>query len=86
MYLAVLVSTKRDTILSQHSLDCPNESIVSLETEMFGPVASLLTFKDEIQAIKMANNTKFGLGSGLFTNNLARAHRVSKKLSGYMLD
>ena len=61
-------------------IDCPNESIVSLETEMFGPVASLLTFKDEIQAIKMANNTKFGLGSGLFTNNLARAHRVSKKI------
>jgi len=61
-------------------IDCPNESIVSLETEMFGPVASLLTFKDEIQAINMANNTKFGLGSGLFTNNLARAHRVSKKI------
>jgi len=61
-------------------IDCPNESIVSLETEMFGPVASLLTFKDEKQAIKMANNTKYGLGSGLFTNNLARAHRVSKKI------
>ena len=61
-------------------IDCPDESIVSLETEMFGPVASLLTFKDEKQAIKMANNTKYGLGSGLFTNNLARAHRVSKKI------
>ena len=61
-------------------IDCPNESIVTLETEMFGPVISILTFKDEKQAIKMANNSKYGLGSGLFTNNLARAHRVSKKI------
>ena len=61
-------------------VDCPNESIVTLETEMFGPVMSILSFKTEDQAIKLANNSQYGLGSGIFTNNLARAHRVSKKI------
>jgi len=61
-------------------VDCPNESIITLETEMFGPVMSILSFKTEDQAIKLANNSQYGLGSGIFTNNLARAHRVSKKI------
>jgi aldehyde dehydrogenase (NAD+) len=41
---------------------------------------SMLTFSEEQEAIDMANNTDYGLGSGVFTDNLARAHRVSKKI------
>lgn len=47
---------------------------------MFGPVMSLLPFDTEEEAIEIANSTVYSLGSGIFTNNLARAHRVSKRL------
>jgi len=47
---------------------------------MFGPVMSLLPFDTEEEAIAIANSTPFGLGSGVFTQNVARAHRVSARL------
>ena len=62
-------------------LDCsavPNaESVVQ---ELFGPVLSVLTFKDEAEAIRLANGTEYGLAAGVFTQNLTRAHRVTRKL------
>ena len=61
-------------------VDCPNDSIATLEIEMFGPVMSMLSFENEEEAIELANKSQYGLGSGVFTNNLARAHRVSKKI------
>ena len=48
--------------------------------EIFGPVMSVLTFEDEDEAIARANATSFGLGAGLITRDLARAHRVADKL------
>lgn len=44
--------------------------------EIFGPVMSVLTFKDEDEAITRANATEFGLSAGVFTSDLTRAHRV----------
>ena len=61
-------------------VDCHNDSIATLKVEMFGPVMSMLSFNEEQEAIDLANNTDYGLGSGVFTDNLARAHRVSKKI------
>lgn len=61
-------------------LGCPNQEIETVENEMFGPVLSALRFKDEDDGVAMANNTRFGLGAGVFTENLARAHRVSSKI------
>jgi betaine-aldehyde dehydrogenase len=48
--------------------------------EIFGPVMSVLTFEDEEEAITRANATSFGLGAGLITADLARAHRVADRL------
>ena len=48
--------------------------------EIFGPVMSVLTFKTEDEAIKRANDTEFGLGAGLITSDLSRAHRVADAL------
>jgi succinate-semialdehyde dehydrogenase/glutarate-semialdehyde dehydrogenase len=48
--------------------------------ETFGPVAPLFRFRDEPEAIRMANDTEFGLASYLYTNDLARAWRVSEAL------
>nr|WP_321455001.1 betaine-aldehyde dehydrogenase [uncultured Cohaesibacter sp.] len=47
--------------------------------EIFGPVMSVLSFTDEDEAIRRANDTAFGLAAGVFTNNLARAHRVAAR-------
>ncbi|SMX29363.1 NAD/NADP-dependent betaine aldehyde dehydrogenase [Pelagimonas phthalicica] len=61
-------------------VECPDADIETLKTEMFGPVMSLLPFDTEEEAIALANATPYGLGSGVFTQNVARAHRVSKRL------
>jgi betaine-aldehyde dehydrogenase len=44
--------------------------------EIFGPVMSVLSFRDEDDAIRRANATEFGLAAGVFTRDMARAHRV----------
>ncbi len=48
--------------------------------EIFGPVMSVLTFSDEDDAIRRANATEFGLGAGVMTRDLTRAHRVAGAL------
>lgn len=58
-------------------VECPNQDVTTVRNEMFGPVMSALRFRTEDEAIALANDTRFGLGSGVFTENLARAHRVS---------
>ena len=66
-------------------LACPHQDIETVENEMFGPVMSVLKFKEEEEGVAMANNTRFGLGSGLFTENLARAHRVASRIHSGIL-
>ncbi len=61
-------------------VECANMDTETLKIEMFGPVMSLLPFDTEEEAIAIANSTPFGLGSGVFTENVARAHRVSSRL------
>lgn len=61
-------------------VECADAETETLKVEMFGPVMSLLPFDTEEEAIALANDTPFGLGSGVFTENLARAHRVSSRL------
>jgi len=48
--------------------------------EIFGPVMSVLSFRDEDEAITRANDTPFGLSAGVFTRDLPRAHRVIGQL------
>ena len=48
--------------------------------EIFGPVVSILDFDDEAEVIERANNHETGLAAGVFTQNLARGHRVVAEL------
>ncbi|EGP88410.1 uncharacterized protein MYCGRDRAFT_41337, partial [Zymoseptoria tritici IPO323] len=48
--------------------------------EIFGPAISIKTFKTEDEAIEMANNTSYGLGSTIYTSDIARALRIASKL------
>jgi acyl-CoA reductase-like NAD-dependent aldehyde dehydrogenase len=61
-------------------VDCPNQDISIVRNELFGPVVSALGFKDETEALMLANDTNFGLASGVFTRDVGRALRVSKAI------
>ncbi|MFY0616501.1 aldehyde dehydrogenase family protein [Shimia sp.] len=50
------------------------------QEEIFGPVTCFTPFDTEAEAIAMANGTDFGLVAGIFTRDLARSHRVARKL------
>src|SRR5437763_4805248 len=56
-----------------------------LNEEIFGPVASIQTFKSEDEAIKRANDTEYGLVAYLYTKDLGRGMRVSEKLDFGMI-
>ena len=47
------------------------------EEELFGPVASIIAAKDEADAIRIANDTVFGLGAAVFTRDVARGERIA---------
>ncbi|MFT4561895.1 MAG: aldehyde dehydrogenase (NAD+) [Gammaproteobacteria bacterium] len=53
--------------------------------EVFGPFVSVTRFKDEAHAIELANDTSYGLGSGVWTNNLQRAHRMGDAIEAGMV-
>jgi aldehyde dehydrogenase (NAD+) len=61
-------------------IDCDGVASPSVETELFGPVLSVLSFQTEEEAVRLANDTPFGLASGVFTQNLTRAHRMIKRI------
>ena len=50
------------------------------QEEIFGPVVSVITFKDEDDLIKQANDTIYGLSAGIWTRDITRAHRFAKEI------
>ncbi len=63
--------------------DVDNRMRIAQE-EIFGPVACLIPFKDEAQAITLANDIDYGLSSYVWTENLGRAHRVAAAIEAGM--
>ncbi len=59
-------------------IECKNHNMPSAENELFGPVLSVMKFKTEAEVIELMNDNKYGLSSGVYSTNLARAMRVSK--------
>ena len=50
------------------------------QEEIFGPVLSVIRFRDEADAIRIANDSRYGLVAGVWTNRIDRAHRVAGQL------
>nr|WP_222623057.1 aldehyde dehydrogenase family protein [Ramlibacter cellulosilyticus] len=55
------------------------------QEEVFGPFVTVLTFQDEAEALAIANGTDYGLGAGLWTQDLQRAHRFARELRAGMV-
>lgn len=51
-----------------------------IQNEVFGPVLTIVPFRDEDEVVKLANNTPFGLAAGVWTNDLRRAHRMARRI------
>ena len=59
--------------------DVTNDMRIARE-EVFGPVLSIIRFKDEAEALRIANDTNYGLAGGIWTQNMQRSFEVSAKL------
>jgi acyl-CoA reductase-like NAD-dependent aldehyde dehydrogenase len=57
---------------------CPRQDMRIVDTELFGPVLSVLRFKTEDEVLRLANDTKHGLAAGIFTRDGARSLRVAR--------
>lgn len=57
-----------------------DNSMRVVREEIFGPVAAIMPFEDEDELVGLANDTEYGLAAGVWTQNLARAHRMARRL------
>jgi betaine-aldehyde dehydrogenase len=55
------------------------------QEEVFGPFVTVLTFSSEEEALQIANGTEYGLGGGLWTRDLSRAHRFASQIKSGMV-
>lgn len=64
----------------QPTLITGDNSMRFFREEIFGPVIGVTTFKDEAEALALANDTEFGLGAGLWTRDINRAYRMGRAI------
>ncbi|MQM40446.1 NAD/NADP-dependent betaine aldehyde dehydrogenase [wastewater metagenome] len=57
-----------------------SDDMTIVREEIFGPVMSVLAFRDEAEVIERANATDYGLAGGVFTRDITRGHRVAAEL------
>lgn len=68
------------TILTDVTSDMPN-----FDQELFGPVATIHVVKDEEEAVRLANESTYGLGGSIYTNDLQRGRRIAEQIESGMV-
>jgi succinate-semialdehyde dehydrogenase/glutarate-semialdehyde dehydrogenase len=58
----------------------PKENMKVLKEEVFGPIAPVIVVKDEDEAVRVANNTEYGLGASIWSRNTDRAERIASRV------
>lgn len=66
-------------------IDGARNAMRFVQEEIFGPVLAVCEFDDEEEVVRLANDNRYGLGASVWTNNLSRAHRVSKRIQSGMV-
>ena len=61
-------------------LDAVKPSMTIAQEEVFGPVVAVMPFDDEAEAVELANSTPYGLAGAVWTQNVARAHRIAGQI------
>ncbi|OWY40563.1 aldehyde dehydrogenase [Xenophilus sp. AP218F] len=60
--------------------DCPRHDLAICREEIFGPVLSVITFDDVEEAVRIANDSEYGLAAAVWTGNVSTAHQVARRL------
>ena len=71
--------------MSSPRLSPPSRPIASSQEEVFGPFVTVSTFASDEEALAIANGTEYGLGAGLWTRDLQRAHLFARQLRSGMV-
>ncbi|NHQ83495.1 aldehyde dehydrogenase [Chromobacterium vaccinii] len=74
------VHTDKGLFIEPTAFDCPSHDLTICREEIFGPVLSVITFSELDDAIRIANDTAYGLAAAVWTSNVSTAHQVSRRL------
>ena len=73
-------TTGKDLLIQPTLIDNVKPDSRLAQEEIFGPVLVAIDAKDEADALRIANDTEYGLAASVWTNNVARAHKFARKL------
>jgi len=72
--------TDKGLFIEPTAFDCQRPDMTTCREEIFGPVLSVITFDTIDEAVRIANDTEYGLAAAVWTSNVSTAHQVSRRL------